>query len=79
MQIVFKVLRVDILSKFIVKITPMEILNFSCSYSSIKLGIQIGNKYFWKFSNWIIYSSGKLLMVLKCSYIYLKRLSERGP
>ena len=46
MQIVFKVLRVDILSKFIVKITPMEILNFSCSYSYIKLDIQMGKKYF---------------------------------
>ena len=46
MQIVFKVLRVDILSKFIVKISPMEILKFSCSYSPIILGIQLGNKYF---------------------------------
>ena len=46
MKIDFKILRVDILSKKILKITLMEILKFSCSYSPITLGIQLGNKYF---------------------------------
>ena len=50
MKIVFKTLRVDILSKFFLKITFMENLNFSCSYSLITLGIQLGNKYFGIFS-----------------------------
>ena len=50
MKIDFKILRVDILSKLILKITLMKILNFSCWYSLITLGIKLGNKYFWKFS-----------------------------
>ena len=50
MQIVFKVLRVDILSKLFLKINLIEILKFSCWYSPITLGFQLGNKYFWKIS-----------------------------
>ena len=42
MKIVFKFLRVDILSKFFLKITLIEILNFSCWYSPIILGFQLG-------------------------------------
>ena len=38
MKIDFKILRVDILSKFFLKITLMEILKFSCRYSPIILG-----------------------------------------
>ena len=72
MKIVFKILRVDILSKFILKITLIEILNFSLSSSPITLGIQLGNQYFLKFSKQIIYSLGKLLLVLKCSYLFQK-------
>ena len=48
MKINFKILRVDIFSKFFLKFTLMEILSLSCSYSHITLGIQLGNKYFWK-------------------------------
>ena len=72
MKIDFKFLRVDILSKFFLKITLMEILNFPCWYSSITLSFQLGNKHFWNFSKQIIYSSGKLLMILKCSYLSQK-------
>ena len=50
MKMDFKIMRVDILSKLFLKITYMKILKFSCSYSPITLGIQLGNKYFWKFS-----------------------------
>ena len=50
MKIDFKILRVDILSKFFLKITLMEILKFSCWYYPITLVFQLGNKYFWKFS-----------------------------
>ena len=71
MKIDFKILRVDILSKFFLKITLMEILKFSC-YSPITLGFQLGNKYLWKFSKLIIYSSRILLMVFKCSYLSQK-------
>ena len=78
MIIDFKILRVDILSKFFLKITLIEILNFSCWYSPIILDFQLGNKYFWKFPQWIIYSLGKLLMVLKCSYISQKIKWERA-
>ena len=39
MKIDFKILRVDILTKFSLKVTLMEILKFSCSYSPITLGI----------------------------------------
>ena len=46
MKIDFKILRLDILSKFFFKITLMEILKFSCWYSPIILGFQLGNKYF---------------------------------
>ena len=60
MKIDFKFLRVDILSKFFLKITLMEILNFSCWYSPITLGFQLGNKYFWKFSKYISYLSQKI-------------------
>ena len=38
MKINFKILRVDILYKFFLKITLMEILNFSCWHSPIILG-----------------------------------------
>ena len=47
MKIDFKILRVNILSKFFLKNTLMEILNFSCWYSPITLSIQLGNKYFF--------------------------------
>ena len=50
MKIDFKILRMDILSKFFLKNTLMEILNFPYWYSPIILGIQLGNKYFFKFS-----------------------------
>ena len=50
MKIDFKILRVDILSKFFLKITLMEILKFPCWYSPITLSFQLGNKHFWKFS-----------------------------
>ena len=50
MKTYFKILGVDVLSKFILKNTLMEILNFSCCYILITLGIKLGNKYFWKFS-----------------------------
>ena len=50
MKIDFKNLKVDILSKFFLKITVMEILNFSCWYSLIILGFQLRNKHFWKIS-----------------------------
>ena len=50
MKIDFKILGVDILSKIFFKITLVENLKFSCSYSLITLGIQVGNKYFWKYS-----------------------------
>ena len=50
MKIDFKIFRVDILSKFFLKITLMEILNFSCWYSPITLGFQLGNKYFLRIS-----------------------------
>ena len=69
MKIDLKILRVDVLSKFFLKISLMENLKFSCWFSPTTLGIQLGNKYFWKFSKQIIYSLGKLLMVLKCSYL----------
>ena len=39
MKIDFKILRVDSLSKFFFKITLVEIKKFSCSYSSIRIGI----------------------------------------
>ena len=78
MKIDFKILRVDILSKFFLNITLMEILNFSCWYSPIILGFQLGNKYFWKISKQIIYLSRKLLMVLKCSYLSQKIRWERA-
>ena len=77
MKIDFKILRVDILSKFFLKITLMEILKFSC-YSPITLGFQLGNNFFWKFSKQIIYSSRKLVMVLKCSYLSQKIKWERA-
>ena len=48
MKIDFKILRVNILSKFILKNTLMEILNFSCWYSPITLSIKLGNKYFFR-------------------------------
>ena len=78
MKIDFKILRVDILSKFFLKITLIEILNFSCQYSPIILGFQLGNKYFWKISKQRIYSSGKLLMVLQCFYLSQKIKWERA-
>ena len=74
----FKILRVDILLKLFLKLTLMEILNFSCWYSPLTLGFQLGNKYFWKFSKSIIYSSGKLLIVLKCFYLSQKIKWERA-
>ena len=46
MKIVFKILRVDILSKLFLKITLNGILKFSCWYSPIILGFHLGNKYF---------------------------------
>ena len=46
MKINFKIFRVYILLKLFLKITYMKILKFSCSYSPITLGIQLGNKYF---------------------------------
>ena len=49
MKIDFKLLRVDILSKLFLKINLIEILKFSCWYSPITLGFQLGNKYFLKF------------------------------
>ena len=51
MKIVLKILRVDILSKLFLKINLIEILKFSCWYSPITLGFQLGNKYFWKISS----------------------------
>ena len=51
MKIDFKNLRVDISSKFFLKIILMEILNFSCWYSHITLGFQLGNKSFGKFQS----------------------------
>ena len=51
MKIDFRILRVDILSKLFLKINLIENLNFSCWYSPITLGCQLGNKYFWKISN----------------------------
>ena len=42
----FKILRVDILLKLFLKISLMEILNFSCWYSPIILDFQLENKYF---------------------------------
>ena len=78
MKIVLKILRVDILSKLFLKINLIEILKFSCWYSPITLGFQLGNKYFWKFSKKIIYLSRKLLMVLKCSYLSQKIKWERA-
>ena len=50
MKIDLKILRVDVLSKFFLKISLMENLKFSCWFSPTTLGIQLGNKYFWKFS-----------------------------
>ena len=50
MKIYFKILRVDILSKFFLKITLMENLKFPYWYSSITLGFLLENTYFWKFS-----------------------------
>ena len=38
MKIDFKILRMDILSKFFLNKILMEILKFSCWYSSITLG-----------------------------------------
>ena len=78
MKINFKILRVDILYKFFLKITLMEILNFSCWYSPIILGFQLGKKYFLKISKQIIYSLEKLLIVLKCSYLSQKTNWERA-
>ena len=78
MKIDFKILRVEILSKFVLKVTLMEILKFSCWHSLITLGFQLRNKYFWKFSKKIIYSSRKLLMVSKCSYLYQKIKWEKA-
>ena len=78
MKIDFKILRVDILYKFFLKITLMEIFNFSCWYSRIILGFQLRNNFFQKFSKQIIYSLGKLLMVLKCSYLSQKTKWERA-
>ena len=46
MKMDFKILRVDILSKFFLKITLMEIFNFSCWYSRIILGFQLRNNFF---------------------------------
>ena len=46
MKIDFKILRVDILSKFLLKVTLIENLKFSCPYSPITLGFQLENKYF---------------------------------
>ena len=48
MKINFKIFRVYILLKLFLKITLLEILKFSCSYSPITPGIKLGNKYFWK-------------------------------
>ena len=48
MIIDFKILRVDILSKFFLKITLIEILNFSCWFP-ITLGFQLGNKFLENF------------------------------
>ena len=46
-KIDFKILREDILSKFIFgQNTLMLILNFPCRRSPITLGFQLGNKYF---------------------------------
>ena len=45
MKIDFKILRVDILLKFFLKITLMENFDFSWWYSPIILGFQLGNKY----------------------------------
>ena len=61
MQIVFKVLRVDILSKFFLKNILVENLIFSSWYPPITLGIQLGNKYFWGFSIENILSIKELL------------------
>ena len=78
MEMDFKILRMVLLSKLFLKITLMEILKFSCWYSPIALGFQLGNKYFWKFSKQIIYSLGTLLMVLECSYSPQKIKQERA-
>ena len=55
-------------------------VNFKFLYgnSLIALGFQLRNKYFWKFSKRIIYSSRQLLFFLS-ALNYLKILSERGP
>ena len=71
MKMDFKILRMDILSKFFLNKILMEILNFSWWYSSITLGFHLGNKYFWKILK-SINSSWKLLMILKCSYLSQK-------
>ena len=42
----FKIMRVDILSKFFLKIILMEILNFAYWCSHITTSFQLGNKYF---------------------------------